>query len=663
MPDRFLVGLAALGLLAEAAAERSGSSVPLPSSGPASRRRQDSPPSGMSASALPSGYLATSRHGRTGEHYVIISGPNAGKSVSRKRRQPLGVMISGLLKKALYIVGRTMAALIWLGALGGLALAYGGSPGATQPWQLFLPLLLAIAAGTVAHELGHMLACLAVGAEIKAFQLGDERGAIRFHVRRVQVSLGWPYRGRVQYGGILSVGRRVVITLAGSLMNLALGGLVLWLAVPASGQSTRGVVVAVALGLGVPGLVNLMPFRTRSGRLSDGARLFEVRSDVRAAKVLEARKAAPRLLRAGRATELLELHAGLNVPAGRMSVPLAARLTVVEFNVVLLPGLPADAARLAESRVSSLLRFHDLGTARPVAHLTLALLRLRLSEQGSQAEAERLCVQALAPQDVRDSLRRMALAAVIVSRQVRGLAYEDVCERAAATLATVKPGPEEMAPGLRAIVDPEGTLDAFRSGAPDARLGVRSLAVMLRRQDRIGKLLELHAGFGVPEGHNVRELAQSLHEIECNLLLVPGVQRAEIDEAANRVAWILDNYPFEAEGSPMPRAAVEHTLALARLRQGRFEEVEPLCASGLAGDFGPDVRATILATITLARRALGQSHADLLRAAMALSPGADLVAEAALGTADGAAVGNRRPSSEYPAQGLSGESPFTIALR
>lgn len=93
----------------------------------------------------------------------------------------------------------------------------------------------------------------------------------------------------------------------------------------------------------------------------------------------------------------------------------------------------------------------------------------------------------------------------------------------------------------------------------------------------------------------------------------------------------------------MPLAAVKHTLALARLRQGRFEEVEPLCASGLAGDHGPDTRATILATIVLARRALGQPHADLLGEAVALSPDADLVAEAALGTAHETAAGPSFP--------------------
>ncbi len=90
----------------------------------------------------------------------------------------------------------------------------------------------------------------------------------------------------------------------------------------------------------------------------------------------------------------------------------------------------------------------------------------------------------------------------------------------------------------------------------------------------------------------------------------------------------MDNYPFKAKEDSQLRSGMEHTLALARLRQGRFDEVEPLCESGLAADFGPDNRATVLATIVIARRALGQPHADLLAEAVALSPDADLVAEA-----------------------------------
>ena len=61
-------------------------------------------------------------------------------------------------------------------------------------------------------------------------------------------------------------------------------------------------------------------------------------------------------------------------------------------------------------------------------------------------------------------------------------------------------------------------------------------------------------------------------------------------------------------------------MALARLRQGRFAEVEPWCASSLASDLRPDDRATVLATIAMARRALGQPYEEPLAEAVALSP-------------------------------------------
>lgn len=423
-------------------------------------------------------------------------------------------------------------------------------------------------------------------------------------------------------------------------MDLALTGLLLLLSlgIAVFPRGERPVVVIAAVGIGVTGLINLMPFRSRSGRLSDGARLFELRSDVRTAQAAEAQKTANKLRRDGRTSELLKLHAELEIPGGRMSVAQATSLTMVEFNVALLAGVPREEAALAERRVTVLSRDHDLGRAQPIGYLTLALLRLRLGGPGSHAEAERLCDQALAVKDVPDSVRRIALAAVIVSRQARGLPYEDV-RATAATLKTAERSPEALAASLRAAFGPEGFLDAFRAGDPDTRLGAGSLAAVLRRQGRIGDLLELHKGFELPEGRDAAALARSMHEVEWNLLLVPGVPREQIDEVASRVMWLLENYPFEAEGDSMPLPAVQHTLALARLRQGRFEEVEPLCAAGLAGDYGPDARATILATIVMARRALGQPHADLLAEAVAASADAGLVAEAGLGTPHQAAAG------------------------
>jgi hypothetical protein len=284
------------------------------------------------------------------------------------------------------------------------------------------------------------------------------------------VSLGWPYRGRVAYDGALSVWRRAVITLAGSLADLALAGLVLASpAAVASGQGTPPLVVAAADGLAVAGLLSLMPFRTRSGELTDGAQLFELRSGVAAARL---QQTAARLLQAGRAAELLKLHARLDVPDARLSVAQAANLALVELSIALLPGqLPDDAAQLAERRVSALARQQDLGPAAPVAYVTLALLRLRQGDAHGHAEAERLCERALAGKDVRDFIRRMALAAVIMSRQARGLPHADVRAAAAATLVPAHHSPEAMAAELSAVFDPDSALRAFRHGDPGARLG------------------------------------------------------------------------------------------------------------------------------------------------------------------------------------------------
>jgi Zn-dependent protease len=554
-------------------------------------------------------------------------------------------MIFDVLKRLLYFVGRTTARLILAASVLFLAVAYGGTPQGSP--VLLVVFIAATLVAVVAHELGHLLACRAVGVKVKAFRIGDERYAIRFRVRTVQVSLGWPYKGRVEHEGTPSVGRQAVITLAGSLLDLALAGLVLTGSrVAGFDQAAWPVTVAVALGFAVTGLANLLPYRSRSsGRLSDGARLFELRSDARAAELRAVHKETIRLLRTGSAEELLELHAGLDDPSEQISKAQAVARTAIELNVVLLPGLPEGAARLAERRVAMLVRRPDLGRTESTAHLALALLLLRQGGWDDCAAAEQHCARALAVKDVRDSARVAALSAVIVSRQARGLPDDDVRTMAAAWPA-LPDGLEASVAGLKAILDPEAMLRAFRAGDPAAQLGVGDIAAMLRGQGRIGDLLDLHAGFETPAGRDWQAQAQSLHNIEYNLLCVPGLPSAVIDQAAVRVRWLTDTYPFKAGEDAKPlRSAMEHTLALARLRQRRFDEVEPLCTSALVADLGPDERATVLATIVMARRALGQPHADLLAEAVALSPGADLVAEAR-STAHQAPVAQpSRPSS------------------
>jgi hypothetical protein len=110
--------------------------------------------------------------------------------------------------------------------------------------------------------------------------------------------------------------------------------------------------------------------------------------------------------------------------------------------------------------------------------------------------------------------------------------------------------------------------------------------------------------------------------LERNVIVLPGLPADVIEQAAVRIERLVDR------GDP-EQAAVLHSLAVARLRQGRFAEVEPLCAEALESDLTPEERATVLATVALARRALGHSYAEPLAQAVALAPDADLVAEAA----------------------------------
>jgi hypothetical protein len=75
---------------------------------------------------------------------------------------------------------------------------------------------------------------------------------------------------------------------------------------------------------------------------------------------------------------------------------------------------------------------------------------------------------------------------------------------------------------------------------------------------------------------------------------------------------------------------MRHTLAVVRLQQGRFDEVEPLCADSMANtSISVGDRAQVLATIALARRGLGQPYEDLLTQAVSLAPDEYLVKQAA----------------------------------
>lgn len=170
---------------------------------------------------------------------------------------------------------------------------------------------------------------------------------------------------------------------------------------------------------------------------------------------------------------------------------------------------------------------------------------------------------------------------------------------------------------------------AYNRGDPWVLANAGLLAAELRREGWTSQLAVLVTGLPMPPGPKTGVTPNVLHEVVWEALIVPGLPAEAVDIAADRVLWLLDHYgpdTFEPE-TGLPRGAVEHTLALARLRQGRFAEVEPLCA-GVLDTPDPGNRATVLATIVMARRALGQPYGDLLTRARVLAPAADLVAEA-----------------------------------
>jgi hypothetical protein len=534
-------------------------------------------------------------------------------------------------KRLVYRLGRLLAEIIWVAAylLAWLLPAH-TQPGGLQLAAVYAPVqAVAVLAGTwigcIVHELGHLLACRAVGAQVRAFRVGGWDRTFRFRVRGVFVSIGFPTRGQVEYRGAPAAWRRVVITVAGSAANIVVGALVVVLAalMPA-GQPARPPAFAIGLGIVATGLANLMPFRTRKGRLTDGARLPELRTDLRLESQRRLLQAVQQMQRTGRAAELLKLHAGQRDPAGPLQADQAQALIAVENTVALLPELPGDTIALIERRLGLLAPMAGEGAGAALACSTLSCLRLR---EGQFGEAEALAQRALAAASgspTRNTAREEFAAALTgVARQALGLPYEDVLASAAVSRSRI----EIMMAQLWWAMAPERMLALAGQGDLMARVGAGSIAAYLRRAGRVAELLDLHAGIVLTRdeltaGPHAVALLDSMHVVEYNVLLLPGIPVDDIDIAAERVQFVRDHHPSRDDHH---LAAIEHSLALASLRQGRHKEVRPLCRAGLDASLPADNRATVLATVALARRARGKSYRGLLTEAVFLAPDADLV--------------------------------------
>jgi hypothetical protein len=152
----------------------------------------------------------------------------------------------------------------------------------------------------------------------------------------------------------------------------------------------------------------------------------------------------------------------------------------------------------------------------------------------------------------------------------------------------------------------------------------------LRKDGRVGELLQLLEEYPAPHGRLAPAMRHSMSCLAYEVALLPGMPPHVVNMAVDRLQRVMDAYDsVAARNDHVARAAVLHSMAVARLRQGNFGVVEQLCQEGLASrELSPRDRATVLATVALARRALGQPYETLLAEATDLDPEADLVAEA-----------------------------------
>lgn len=367
--------------------------------------------------------------------------------------------------------------------------------------QILIVGYLGCLAAVVVHEAGHALACRALGATIRAIYIGNGLpNSAFFTVGKLAVSLRPFGGGRVMHDETGSAARNALIVATGPLANLIVAATLLavfWL--------DNAMIFGFSLIMAGIGLSNLLPYRSRSGRPTDGARL-------------------------------LALAGGSFAEAVRPRIPL-------------IGDIPAEV----RAELNQFMRDVD-GSLQP-------------------------------------------------NRTNKWLA-------------------------------------AYYRKEPAGLLAVGVIGRALRREGRITDLLALNADLVIPttKGPSQRVAHSMSHMLSWEILLLPGLPPEATERAVARVQWFLDNFDFEQPKATMSQGQVLHTLALGKLRQGQFAAVEELCQPALANPQVPaayqaGARATILATIALARMALGQPYEQPLAEAIGLAPNADLVPEAAAAAA------------------------------
>jgi hypothetical protein len=124
------------------------------------------------------------------------------------------------------------------------------------------------------------------------------------------------------------------------------------------------------------------------------------------------------------------------------------------------------------------------------------------------------------------------------------------------------------------------------------------------------------------------EVVHIVHALSWKVLATGDLPAETADLAASRVEWVLDHLDRENPTERMLPHSIKSTLALARLRQRRPDDVQRLCADALAADLDRDDRASALAIVAMARHACLLSGRPQLDEALELDPDAELVGEA-----------------------------------
>jgi hypothetical protein len=315
-------------------------------------------------------------------------------------------------------------------------------------------ILAAIAAGMVAHELGHALAVRLVGERVQGIRLGGRLARVTFSLGTVPVSVGVGLGGSVSFQSHrLSATRRAAVYAAGPAANVLVAPFCLFLPVP------RWEAAYLALCVLASGLSDLVPGGADDGTTSDGSKLWRTPARLRAdAEVRELLQnpgwqdrsdAADILINGfrldvpeaedclreltGQPEKLLRLYLKPWTLPDKPDAEVTHVVDVMSWKVLETGDLPAATADLAASRAEWVIghlrsEHSDKRTTISGARQTLALARLR---QGRTADVPELCADALAA-DLDPDDRASVLATLAMTRHARLLSGRQQLDEALA---------------------------------------------------------------------------------------------------------------------------------------------------------------------------------------------------------------------------------------